>query len=52
MIMSWNNWFFERWRCSGKCHDMCDEKFSSIKILIKHVFLKSFAILENHCGME
>jgi hypothetical protein len=32
MIMSWCNWFYERWRCSGKRHDMCDEKFSSFKL--------------------
>jgi hypothetical protein len=48
MIMSWRSWFYERWGCSDKCHDMCDEKFSSLKLLIQH----AFAIIESHCGME
>jgi hypothetical protein len=42
VIMSWRNWFSERWQCSDKRHDMGDEKFSSFKLLIQHVlqFLK------------
>jgi hypothetical protein len=50
--MSWHNWFSERWWCNDKRHDMCGEKFSSFKFLIKHAFLKSFSILKNHFGHD
>jgi hypothetical protein len=52
VILSWHNWFSERLQCSDRCHDMCDEKFISFKLLIEHAFLKSFAIFENHFGMR